>query len=163
MKAAPIIDYSIWVPRTLRAELAALASRWHPLEVGGILAGDWNGNAAVVTEQVGPGELAVHREVDFVPDHGFHVREMERIFRSSNGQQTYLGDWHTHPDGANSLSRLDKRTLSLIAKDPAAQCPKPIMVLLAGNLGGWSLRAFTLADRVGIWPRKVVPMEVICY
>lgn len=140
--------------------MTAMASKWWPLEVGGVLAGYWNENAAVITDYVGPGDEATHRTTAFVPDHQFHVREIERIYAESNGRDVYLGDWHSHPDGPSTLSSLDKRTLRSIAKAPEAQCPRPVMLLLAEDEISWSLHAFTLDAPRWLRPRKVVPMHV---
>ncbi|MNF98083.1 hypothetical protein D3C84_809310 [compost metagenome] len=148
-----------WVPQRLWDGMTALASEWRPLEVGGVMAGYWNGNSAVITEYVGPGDEATHSPTAFVPDHQFHVREIERIYAESNGRDVYLGDWHSHPSGPTALSRLDKRTLRTIAKDPDAQCLRPMMLLAEDNIS-WSLHAFTLDDSRWLRPRKVVPMHV---
>lgn len=149
-----------WLPRRLLDSATALASYWQPLEVGGVVAGYWNENSAVITECVGPGAEATHHSTSFVPDHQFHVREIERIYAASDGRDVYLGDWHSHPAGPATLSALDKVTLRSIAKDEGAQCPRPVMLLFAEDALAWSFHAFTLADSRWMRPRKVVPMRI---
>jgi integrative and conjugative element protein (TIGR02256 family) len=128
--------------------------------VGGVIAGYWNGNSAVITECVGPGTEATHHSTFFIPDHQFHIREIERIYAASNGRDVYLGDWHSHPAGPATLSALDKLTLQSIAKDKDAQCPRPVMLLFAEAGFAWSIHAFTLADPRWMRPRKVLPMGI---
>lgn len=52
---------------------------------------------------------------------------------------TYLGDWHTHPNGSPALSRKDLRTLRRIARHPAARISQPVMAVLAGGPAAWHL------------------------
>lgn len=149
-----------WLPQRLQDDMTSLASSWRPLEVGGVIAGYWNGNSVVITECVGPGAEATHLPATFVPDYQFHAREIERIYAASNGRDVYLGDWHSHPSGPAALSALDKRTLRSIAKDQGAQCPRPVMLLLAEDKVAWSLYAFTLADSCWMRPSKVVSVQI---
>lgn len=159
MPTAPIIS-ACWLSRHLRDQLTELASQWHPNEVGGILAGYVNDGAAVVTEIVGPGPDALHRSSTFLPDHAYHVQEMQRIYAASHGVHGYLGDWHTHPNGAARLSALDKRTLRAIGRDPDALCPQPIMLLLSNGPAEWQVNAFTLTEQTLFRSRRVIEIPV---
>lgn len=152
-----------WLPRDTRNQLFELAYEWRPLEVGGVLAGYWNGEHVVITDHVGPGTSAVHKTVTFLPDHNYHVSEIRRIYESSSGRDTYLGDWHSHPYGPARLSPLDKRTLRSIAYASEAQCPRPLMLLLSGSDRDWTIRVFTLGNSRRLRPREVVPMKVELY
>lgn len=162
MPIASIIS-ACWLSRHLRDQLAELASQWHPNEVGGILAGYVNGGAAVVTEIVGPGSDALHRPSTFLPDHAYHVQEMQRIHAASHGAHGYLGDWHTHPNGAERLSALDKRTLLVIGRDPDAQCPQPVMLLFSGGSVEWRVHAFTLTRPTHFRGRRVIEVHIRLY
>lgn len=149
-----------WISTDIRQQLVSLAKEWEPLEVGGVLAGYWRDEAAVITDWVGPGKNAEHYHFNYTPDHDFHTAEIERLFAASGGTTVYLGDWHTHPSGAARLSPLDKRTLRSIADAPEAQCPRPLMLLLAGSSEAWSTQAFTLGpDRIFL-PRKILSAEI---
>lgn len=145
MQTAPIIN-CVWISRTIGRELKELADEYFPLEVGGILAGYLSNESAVVTDIVGPGPLAQHRRETFLPDHSYQTEEMHRIFWESKGRASYLGDWHTHPQGPPDLSSLDIRTMRTIAESPEARCPNPVMILLAQAQIDWMTRAFCLAN-----------------
>lgn len=159
MRSAPIIEVC-WIPRGIQQHLEKLARDWEPLEVGGVLAGYWNDQAAVVTDFVGPGEDAQHDRYTFVPDDEYHATEIARLYSASNGATIYLGDWHTHPSGLARLSPLDKGTLRRIANAPEARCPNPLMVLLAGSGMTWRTQVFTLGATRSFLPRKIVPVEL---
>lgn len=122
--------------------LTRLAIEHFPYEVGGLVAGYLNDEAAAVTDFVGPGPLAKHRRDAFLPDHAYQTEQMHGLFRASQGRTVYLGDWHTHPEGPSALSPLDKKTMRVIASSPEADCANPLMILLSPDVTEWELRAF---------------------
>lgn len=148
------------MPRGIQHHLEELAREWELLEVGGVLAGYWSDQVAVVTDFVGPGENAQHHRYTYIPDHGYHAAEIARLYGASNGATIYLGDWHTHPSGLARLSPLDKRTLRRIANAPEARCANPLMVLLAGSGERWGTQVFTLGATRSLLPRMIVPVEL---
>jgi integrative and conjugative element protein (TIGR02256 family) len=111
-----------------------MAEQHFPLETGGMLIGyDTDDGSAVVTEIIGAGPRARHRLMAFRPDHEYQQKELDEIFHRSDGVETYLGDWHTHPNGFHALSAKDKRVLKRIANTETAQRPHPIMLVLAND------------------------------
>lgn len=120
------------------------AHRTYPLETGGVLLGwfakPWE---AVVTALVGPGPEARHEAASFRPDADWQQERIAASYRASGRTVTYLGDWHTHPNGRLSLSRADVATLRTIASHKAARVPNPLMAVLAGGpdwgAGLWQL------------------------
>lgn len=142
MRPAPITSETAWLADSHLVQLEALASTWAPLEVGGILLGYHNAGAAVITHITGPGPNAEHSPNAFHPDHAFHVEVSEQIYRETGGVSRYLGDWHTHPDGSAQLSMIDRRTLRRIARSAQAQCPTPLMMVIAGEPEHWKCRMY---------------------
>ena len=134
------------MPRHLLMQMQSLASGKYPLETGGLLIGYTGGPAGddvVIAAIIGPGPGAHHTETTFEPDHEYQTEEIARIYRASKGVNTYLGDWHTHPDTAADLSRRDKRTLKHIASHRAARVDRPIMAIL-GEGPSWTIKAWRL-------------------
>jgi integrative and conjugative element protein (TIGR02256 family) len=125
----------VWFATEVVVEMAAEAARTFPLETGGVLMGytDTSGEQIVVRACTGPGTLAVHGGSNFVPDHEFHEREVARIYAASGRIWSYLGDWHSHPDGRLFLSSDDRKTLGRIARSVNARVPTPIMTVIAGR------------------------------
>lgn len=123
----------IWIPERLLDEMSVLAANAYPNETGGVLLGYDAGNGLVLTAITGPGPEAIHEHHAFIPDYGYQDAEIERIYCESRRRHTYLGDWHTHPDGSTALSSKDKRTLLTIARHRPARTVAPIMGILAGG------------------------------
>lgn len=122
-----------------------LATRYKPLETGGMFIGYEAGDQqVVVTTVIGPGPNARHRRLRFRPDYDHQQHQLEAHFARTQGRETYLGDWHTHPFGACALSWLDRRVLVRIARSASSGASRPIMAVLAGGNPDWNLHASRL-------------------
>lgn len=138
---------NIWISYALSEEFKALANAHHPRETGGILLGYVaENNDVVVTKIIGPGPNAKHGPFSFHPDAPYQKARLDEHFYATSGQESYLGDWHTHPNGVPLLSRTDKRTLSKIALTPSSGISRPIMLVLAGGTNSWVEGAFRFID-----------------
>lgn len=123
-----------WIASDEFDAILSSAERAYPKETGGILLGYVDdASAVVVTAVVGPGPAARHSAHGFLPDSTWQQRQLEDIYEQSGRRCTYLGDWHTHPDGVPIPSWRDLRTLRRIATFGPARVEIPTMVILAGS------------------------------
>ncbi|WP_081618401.1 Mov34/MPN/PAD-1 family protein [Thioalkalivibrio sp. ALE31] len=141
---------TVWIAEPASRLLHEVAEAQYPLETGGSLLGYAVGDDFVVMDIVGPGPGATHQRYRFSPDADFQQEAINVRFFATQGRETYLGDWHTHPDGQAQMSWLDRRTLSRIARKTPDMRWEPLMLLLAGRPYGWSPAAF-LHAKSG-WP-----------
>lgn len=159
----------LWVPTEVLTVMGREADRAGRDETGGVLLGYWARPATagvqtgdvVITMALGPGPLAEHRRFSFTPDHGYHEREIAAAYAASGRRWTYLGDWHTHPNGPGELSRQDEATMARIALAPEARAPHPIMLILAGG-APWITHAWcarTGARRTW-WSVRIAPSRL---
>ena len=148
----------VYLPVRLRAALAYEGRCWAPLETGGMLVGyrasdDING-VVVVTDTIPAGPDSVHSRGRFVPDGAWQQQRLEELYERSGRVATYLGDWHTHPDGRLRPSRTDRFTYRRVAHDPSSRTPYPLMLIFALRRDRYSVGAFLLegdrARRIGI-------------
>lgn len=93
---------------------------------------------AVVFDATGPGPAATHRRTRFLPDHAWQCKQIDEVYERSTGKWLYVGDWHTHPDGAPIMSWLDQRTLRAIARHSHAHLQQPLMLIGGGAEQQWS-------------------------
>ncbi len=129
---------SLWVSAAAIRGLVDQANRAYPLETGGVLVGYFADNGEpVVLNAVGPGPAATHRRYRFLPDHAWQCEQLDFLFEQSKGALTYMGDWHTHPNGIPRMSWLDRRTLRSIARHPDAKVPRPLMLIGGGSPQNW--------------------------
>jgi integrative and conjugative element protein (TIGR02256 family) len=144
-----------WIAQCAIDGMITEADARFPDETGGVLVGYWasENEALVIMHAVGPGREAQHSRMRFLPDPQFHEKEVARIYEASGRRHTYLGDWHTHPKGTVTLSRLDSRTLGRIARARQARAPRPLMLILAGGPNNWDVAVWrgTVTKLVHVW------------
>ena len=128
-----------WLPNIVFKSMGTEAESWAPdAETGGLLLGYWaTPTEAVITHSTVAGPNAVHERARFVPDTLHDEEQVVRVFESTDGVSTYLGDWHTHPNSSGSLSWRDRKTLKVIASDPGAAADQPLMIVLTRAHGVW--------------------------
>lgn len=121
------------------------AAEKYPLETGGVLVGYWaSSSELVITRSLAAGPKAKHERSAFSPDQRYQEREIARIYSASDGVESYLGDWHTHPGQQRPvLSRKDRSTLRLIAATPEARASTAVTMILGGSGEEWHARVWT--------------------
>ncbi len=142
----------IWISGNLLRDMKKDIVKHYPNETGGVLMGYTGSNGdVVVTDLVMSGENAVHKPFRFEPNQEYHEQEIARIFRSSMGKITYLGDWHSHPNSSPDMSRLDRKTLFKISNTTAALCPTPVMMILGYDETIWNICVYRLVKRTPLF------------
>lgn len=136
-----------WLSRSVLQTMMDEADSHYPNETGGVLIGYFSADdpeRCVIVDASGPGPSAQHERYRFSPNAEFQERYISDAYRTSGRIHTYLGDWHTHPDGALALSGKDKRTMRSIARTPEARLPRPLMSILAGHPERWEFGLWQL-------------------
>lgn len=158
-------EMRLWLPDAVRIDIEREASSKYPLETGGVLLGYWNEHEVVVTSASGPGPNAQHRRMRFKPDHDFQQSWIDRHYRRSKGIETYLGDWHTHPDARIATpSWMDRATVRRVARSEYARAPRPLMMILAGSPEAWAEDAWVghLEAWLGTLKRCKLELMMVC-
>jgi integrative and conjugative element protein (TIGR02256 family) len=147
----------LWLASESAREMIDEARSWVPCETGGVLLGWRRGPDVVVTHVIDAGPRAQHGQTWFRPDSDWQADRIARLYEDSGRTLSYLGDWHTHPDGRPVPSRRDVRTLRCIAGAAEARCPDPVMLIWGstGSSADWMPGAFTLRAPgwLGRWRR----------
>lgn len=136
------------------------ASDKFPLETGGTFMG-WCADAdtTVITAMIGPGPNAHHSGHSFQPDEAWQLDQIADHYAASARRETYLGDWHSHPEASSgTLSWTDRRVLRRVITTPSARCPTPLMIVLWGQSDDWQLTAWRahLRSRPLLWDSLVL-------
>lgn len=120
----------VWIKKSVLETINDELHKWYPYETGGVLMGYWNGDEVVISQIIDGGPNASRTKTSFNPDHDYQLKEISRIYRLSGRTETYLGDWHTHPDAKAYLSDRDKKTLRNIARYKTSRQSMPLMMIL---------------------------------
>jgi len=145
VRSAPLI----WLGADARRRMLDEAEARYPDETGGVIVGYRVGlDECVITAVSGPGPRAVHAATRFKPDHEFQVEWLAQRYAASKQVETYLGDWHTHPNAtAAEPSWTDRRAAAAIADYADARATIPVMVIAKGRAGDWQLNAWRFEAR----------------
>jgi integrative and conjugative element protein (TIGR02256 family) len=140
----------IELPASVLAQMEAEARRHFPKESGGVLLGyryPSRRKPIRVVSQIGPGPEARHHRHRFEPDGVWQDEEITRAYERSGRTLTYLGDWHSHPQGGGRPSGLDRATARAISEWEAARAPQPLLLILHGGEAEWSLALYRYRRR----------------
>jgi integrative and conjugative element protein (TIGR02256 family) len=149
----------VWLPFALHQDCIAEANRCYQLETGGALMGYWHGRQAVITEVIGAGPAANHQRYSFEPDQEWQVAAIAGHYEASGRRETYLGDWHSHPDAqTGGLSLTDRRVLRRIITTPSARAPSPLMMVYYGDRDEWQTQVWVadLKPRPIMWSKLLL-------
>ncbi len=129
-----------WINKEVLQRIYGEANEKSPFETGGCLLGYWDSSfkEVVIEKCTDSGANAKHSKYSFKPDGEWQETQIASIYEESGRLCTYLGDWHSHPNGILILSWKDKWTLLRIANYLPARAPHPLMLLVAGS--PWQMR-----------------------
>lgn len=105
-------------------------SKRYPYETGGVLVGRKSENIIRLAVFVGPGPNAIHDKYSYTPDDEYDEQKIAEVYHATDGDQTYLGDWHSHPATGAYLSEKDKGVIKKTACYIPARLPDPIMIVI---------------------------------
>ncbi len=125
----------VHLPVRVLAEMRRLARKALPDETGGTLVGHYSGDRLIAHVEVA---LGVKRRGRATPTSFYRPPDsvdpqLEDMFKVSEGESYYLGEWHSHPGGLAKLSEIDKRTMTDLAGAASVATDTPIIILIGGD------------------------------
>jgi len=136
-------------------------------EAGGILIGSYRGPHIEIVSCTSPMPQDIRTPVLFNRRDPGHDREAKRRWQESGRVQTFVGEWHTHPEKMPLPSRTDRVTWSAVMKSHA---PHSLVFLIRGFAGAWY--GFGRAGVVTRFlpapttdadnPADILPVPIIC-
>lgn len=128
------IDEVLWIPEYLFNDKFLQEITIHyPNETGGMLLGYVNGHHRVVTHAIGAGPNAIHKPFRLVPDDKFQQVQLLEHFENTNGRESFLGEWHSHPNSTPEMSQTDRRTLNQVTLGSNNLPALPVMMIIGFN------------------------------
>ena len=67
----------------------------------------------------------------------------KKLREAFSGKRYYVGEWHSHPDGAPIPSYMDNQNQLEIAEDAKTNCPECILIIIGGSLSNF--------DEIGVF------------
>lgn len=122
-------------------------------ERGGILIGRQRGPHLEITDYTEPGAMDASALYSFTKSDPKHGLAAKAAGRQSGGTDTYLGEWHTHPQGNPVPSDIDRGTWKTVSKQQGA-----MMAFVIVSPTAWGVYAIDGQDFV-LW-RRVESAEI---
>lgn len=104
------------------------------IETGGVLAGKMkdDGNF-IITQCSEPGPNAKKSASRFEKDVDYCQKFLDELYKESDGEIVYLGEWHSHPSDDNTPSVTDLKSLAEISTQSEYLTDKPIMIIFSNE------------------------------
>jgi integrative and conjugative element protein (TIGR02256 family) len=130
------VEPRLWLHTAVKRHFLELPSG--PCEVGGWLLGYWTANRGdvFVTHATPPGPRGFPWGVR-ISGIG-HRERFDTAWTASEGQVTFLGDWHTHPGGIAAPSTRDSDAMTKLASKPDYGTPEPLIAIIETPRWPWS-------------------------
>lgn len=127
-------DYTVLLTESARASMDEIASNTFysasPVETGGLLFGERDDAALTITIDAasGPPPDSTHSHTGFIRG----TRDLDQVLAAlgygASERASYLGDWHTHPNGVAALSATDRNAAEGLVGDGAS-----VLLIWAGT------------------------------
>lgn len=131
----------VWLTEAAAELICDAARRAHPHETGGVLVGVLSRDRPWVTAAVEIASAGASCSSYKLPQ-GARRRAVARL-RRSDCRVGYLGEWHSHSDDVGPSS-VDIDAMAHVGRDPAASCPRPILIIARRVGTGYDLGATRL-------------------
>lgn len=105
-------------------------------ESGGILIGRYRGPHIEITGHTTPAAEDISSYWAFIKQDPVHQEHALQAWKSSNGTDTDVGEWHTHPAGEPSPSGTDSKTWKRLVRKNRRR-----MVFVVAVSSAWALYA----------------------
>lgn len=140
-----LVDEVLWLPEQLaQGEIADDIARHYPKETGGMLLGYTNGSHGVVTAVIAAGPNTQRGAYHMLPDDRFQQERLLEHFQRTEGRESFLGEWHSHPEAAPTMSKTDRRTLYRVTVKGRHLAALPVMVIFGvyAQERRWEVKAY---------------------
>lgn len=126
-------SYLVVHPKVVETIEANVDGQSNFAEAGGILIGSYRGNHIEIVDCTVPKPQDERRRTLFDrKDRGHHLAAMA-AWRRSGKTETFVGEWHTHPEDHPHYSALDRRTWDNLTR----RIPEPLVFCIAGWRSIW--------------------------
>ena len=135
--------FSIELAHIYIEQIVAVVDESGSYETGGILIGNYTSDltTAIITKISGPPTDSKRGRTWFNRGTKGLNTLIKQYWRKS---QYYLGEWHFHPNSEPNPSRQDILQMKEIACSKKYNCPEPILIIIGGALGKFSIAAYII-------------------
>lgn len=119
----------VYMPEEIYERIRVLVANYYPHECGGIFVGRIETDDATIEQTMIPDHFD-SSPVLFRRIARFFNHWLNKIFRQSNGETIYIGEWHSHPDGVPFPSSTDFKAMQSIALGGKVRIQTPLLMIV---------------------------------
>ena len=126
----------ISLPEQIYDQIITEVAKYYPRECGGIFVGsiDISNSTAVIEQMLIPQKVKSTRILFRRFASGIN-KALSEIFNQTQGQQYYLGEWHSHPNALPMPSGKDIRTMKGIVNNGNIRINTPLLLIVGYQPG----------------------------
>jgi integrative and conjugative element protein (TIGR02256 family) len=123
------LGLKVKLPETVFEIIKTETAKQYPNECGGIFVGRVVGDEATIEKTM---TLKKYRSTPVLFKRIAHLfnRWLTQIFKESNGETIYLGEWHSHPDSSPNPSSTDFKAMKSIATRAQIRIKTPLLLIV---------------------------------
>ena len=128
-------QYTVLISESCFLKMTEMAQAHYPNEVGTPLVGCYSddGFEASVLDLAPLSSDSKGSPTSFYRGIAGLRKFFAKLCRSFSGRRHYIGEWHSHPDGATIPSGTDDRNQLEITMDAKTNCPECILIIIGGT------------------------------
>lgn len=131
----------IILPERIFDEIKKCVVKHYPNECGGVFVGKIKEKTALIEKMMVPKRFRSN-PVFFSRIADFINKWLERVFNQSNGETIYLGEWHSHPNGAPYPSETDYNSMKRIAQNTDVRIETPLLLIVGYDNKHFNVRFY---------------------
>lgn len=122
----------IMLPEKVFDDVKKFIVRHYPNECGGVFVGKITEDTAIIEKMMVPRKFR-STPVFFSRIADFINQWLVKVFKQSNGETIYLGEWHSHPNGVPYPSSTDYSSMKRIAQNTDVRIETPLLLIVGYN------------------------------
>ncbi len=137
---------SLYISKNILSEIENKLNLHYPKEFGGVFVGRKFNNATLIEGILIPDDYKNGRTI-FIRHPGTLNQRLQNIFEATDGKVNYIGEWHSHPDGAPFPSQTDISAMTEISEAEYINNVSPILMIASIGKKGFEAKFYKYFKR----------------
>lgn len=130
----PISGLQLLVSDEILNQVKDISTLYYPRETGGVLVGSYRSdNRTIFIKVIIQPDIIESTSQCFVRNSEYINKKIEELYKETNGEAVYIGEWHSHPDGTTNYSSTDLNAMKEIANNINTRNKTPLMLIQSIN------------------------------
>jgi integrative and conjugative element protein (TIGR02256 family) len=138
-----VLGLKIIIQEEMLENIKQIALRHYPKEYGGIFVGNYSEDraTALVTDTILPKQYK-NSGFQFKRSSDYLNKKLKTLYEESKGEIFYIGEWHSHPNGAPKPSSTDLKAMAEIAISDKVTVDTPLLLIAGISLNEYNPRFY---------------------